>query len=100
MSDIKEKLNKLIDDAYLSNGFGWEEINHDMLLESLVDFWNTREPQQQLDTIKRLVNEQAEDEGLWFNPKYITEDYLQQALRHLHYVIEEGLTVIPPKDSE
>jgi hypothetical protein len=35
-----------------------------------------------------IVNEQAEDERLWFLPKYITEDYLQRALRRLHAAIE------------
>lgn len=47
-----------------------------------------REPQQQLDTIKSVVNEQAEDEGLWFDHVYITEDILQRALRRLHAAIE------------
>ena len=43
-----------------------------------------------LTQIQAVVNEQAEDEGLWFNHKYATEDYLQQALRRLHGVIEEN----------
>lgn len=37
---------------------------------------------------KIVVAEQAEDEGLWFQPKYITEDYLQKALRRLHAAVE------------
>jgi hypothetical protein len=37
-----------------------------------------------------VVNEQAEDHGLWFNAVYTTEAYLQQALRRLHAVIERG----------
>ncbi len=36
----------------------------------------------------KLVLEQAEDEGLWFVPQYITEDYLQRALRALHAAVE------------
>ena len=40
--------------------------------------------------IKKLVNEQAEDEGLWFEAKYASEAYLQKALRRLHKIIEEG----------
>lgn len=43
------------------------------------------------ERIKKVVAEQAEDEGLWFNAVYITEDYLQQALRRLHRVIEKEL---------
>ncbi len=38
--------------------------------------------------IRAVVNEQAEDDGLWFVPETITEDYLQRALRRLHAVIE------------
>lgn len=40
------------------------------------------------EAIKAVVDEQAEDEGLWFVPQTITEDYLQRALRKLHAVIE------------
>jgi len=39
--------------------------------------------------IRKLVNAQAEDEGLWFIPQYASEAYLQAALRKLHAVIEE-----------
>lgn len=38
--------------------------------------------------IQDIVNEQAEDEGLWFQAKYTTEAYLQQELRRLHVAIE------------
>ena len=46
------------------------------------------------EKIRNLVNEQAEDEGLWFTndelsgPINISEAYLQLALRKLHAVIE------------
>lgn len=36
-----------------------------------------------------LVEEQAEDEGLWFVARTAPEDYLQQALRRLHKAVEE-----------
>lgn len=42
----------------------------------------------QVDPIRALVDEQAEDGGLWFVAETITEDYLQRALRKLHAVIE------------
>lgn len=37
----------------------------------------------------KLVEEQANDDGLWFDARYITEAYLQQELRKLHALIEE-----------
>ena len=44
---------------------------------------------QQLAAIKAIVDEQAEDEGLWFRARRAPEAYLQQALRRLHETIEE-----------
>lgn len=38
--------------------------------------------------IRAVVDEQAEDEGLWFVGRTAPEDYLQAALRRLHEVIE------------
>ena len=35
-----------------------------------------------------LVDEQAEDEGLWFQAETMPEAYLQQELRRLHAAIE------------
>ena len=40
--------------------------------------------------IKKAVDAQAEDPSLWFVARTITEQYLQQALRNLHRVIESG----------
>ena len=45
---------------------------------------------EQMVIIKQVVSEQAEDESIWFDARYITEDLLQQELRRLHYVIETG----------
>lgn len=41
-----------------------------------------------LADIQRVVDSQAEDEGLWFDAQYATEAHLQQNLRGLHAVIE------------
>ena len=41
-----------------------------------------------LATIQKMVNEQAEDQGLWFLSLRAPEAYLQQELRRLHAVIE------------
>ena len=43
---------------------------------------------EKLTHLRQVVNEQAEDEGLWFLSTTITEAYLQGALRRLHEIIE------------
>lgn len=43
-----------------------------------------------MDDVRRLVNQQAEDEGLWFDAETAAEGYLQQELRRLHAAIEEA----------
>jgi hypothetical protein len=40
-------------------------------------------------TAQECVNEQAEDEGLWFEAETAPEAYLQQELRRLHQIIED-----------
>ena len=40
------------------------------------------------EAAKKIVDKQAEDEGIWFDAKYITEAYLQSELRKLHAAIE------------
>lgn len=37
---------------------------------------------------KAVVNEQADDWGLWCDPVSIVEDMLQKALRRLHAAVE------------
>jgi hypothetical protein len=37
---------------------------------------------------RTLINEQAEDEGLWFQAQSAPEAYLQQELRRLHDAVE------------
>jgi hypothetical protein len=44
-----------------------------------------------MDKIKELVEEQAEDEGLWFYAETAPEAYLQHELGRLHELIEEFL---------
>jgi hypothetical protein len=41
-----------------------------------------------LGEIRKLVNEQAEDEGLWFVAETAPEAYLQMHLRRLHALVE------------
>jgi hypothetical protein len=45
--------------------------------------------------LRHLVDEQAEDEGLWFIARTAPEAYLQQELRRLHAAIEAALPVSP-----
>lgn len=42
-----------------------------------------------LTAIRALVDEQAEDDGLWFHAETAPEAYLQQELRKPHALIEE-----------
>lgn len=42
-----------------------------------------------LKELQDIVDEQAEDDGLWFVAEYASEAYLQQELRRLHAAIEE-----------
>ena len=45
--------------------------------------------EEALRQIRARVDQQAEDEGLWFKAKTAPEAYLQQELRKLHALIEE-----------
>jgi hypothetical protein len=45
---------------------------------------------EQQAAILALVDEQAEDDGLWFMAQTAPEAYLQQELRRLHAAIEEA----------
>ncbi len=49
------------------------------------------------DEPHQIVNEQAEDEGLWFMTHTAPEAYLQQALRRLHVAVETACTVDEPR---
>ena len=40
--------------------------------------------------VQRIIDEQAESEGLWFKAETAPEAHLQQELRRLHKAIEEG----------
>ena len=58
-------------------------------------YWNScRTPERVLARVRKVVAEQAEDDGIWFSPETATEDYLQRALRRLHAVIENDQRAI------
>ena len=46
------------------------------------------ERERALAAIRALVDEQAEDEGLWFQARTAPEAYLQQELGRLHALVE------------
>lgn len=48
------------------------------------------------DAVRALVDEQAEDEGLWFIATTMPEAYLQQELRRLHALIEAAVPAPTP----
>ena len=50
--------------------------------EELLKAWHA------LQELRNIVNDQAEDEGIWFITQYASEAYLQLALRRLHEAIE------------
>ena len=54
----------------------------------LISFRQQLKEEYGLIAIQKLVDEQAEDEGLWFHAETAPEAYLQQELRRLHRVIE------------
>ena len=41
-----------------------------------------------IEVLKKVANEQAENAGLWFRARTAPEEYLQNALRRLHALIE------------
>jgi hypothetical protein len=56
-----------------------------------------------LNDARKLAAQQAEDDGLWFDAAYVTENYLQRALRTLAAVIEGSnakLTGLAPEKGD
>ena len=56
-----------------------------------IDIWDAAHAagmKKQRDRIQAIVDQQAEDEGLWFMAQTAPEAYLQEQLRLLHRVIE------------
>ena len=51
---------------------------------------NRSSMKSKLDLLKQYIDKQAEDFGLWFEPKYVTECYLQRELRRVAWLIEDA----------
>jgi len=56
------------------------------------------EREKQMIEIQKLVNKQADDEGLWAEAQHISEGYIQTNLRKLHAVIENTTIFGTPKE--
>lgn len=59
-----------------------------------------REMADRSAAVAELVNEQAEDTGLWFDAATAPEAYLQHALRQLHATIEGPTPGSAPKEAK
>ncbi len=56
--------------------------------EGDADYEAIESQQLAINELVEIVNEQADDEGLWCEPVCASEAYIQSALRRLHEVIE------------
>lgn len=58
--------------------------------EKSVEAWNKRISLDKLACLKKYIEAQALDEGLWFVAETAPEAYLQQELRRVAWLIEEA----------
>lgn len=64
-----------------------EHLDH---FKMLADEWysTAKKLEAKQDKARKVVEIQALDDGLWFEAQFLTEDYLQKALRRLHEAVE------------
>lgn len=78
------------------NGWGaWSQPDREDQWEYLGPCPSPDDAQEQND-VRRIVDEQARDEGLWFQAQTCAEAYVQTALRKLHAAAEGDKSVIFP----
>lgn len=77
MREIVQRLTEMHTDYEAGR---WHQ--YDAVKELLLD------AASEIERIKTIVNQQAEDEGLWFVARTAPEAYLQHELRRLHAAIE------------
>ena len=75
-----------------------EMTRDELIAELLKRRQRIAELERRLANIQRCVDEQAEDEGLWFQAATAPEAYLQQELRVLHGIIEADVEFIQERD--
>ena len=73
--------------SYFTEKWGYDETSR-RFAETIERLASLRARPQEPDELQKLVDEQAEDEGLWCEAANIVEAYLQQELRRLHAAIE------------
>ena len=81
---VEQALKALKDDQYrlVETAEGHWEYKTDLAIAAL------ERALAQPNTAQQVVDEQAEDEGLWFRAETAAEAYLQQELRRLHAAVE------------
>lgn len=70
----------------MNMGEVWKE--HDENIEKFNQLKNA------VQKLQKLVDEQAEDDGIWFIAESAPEAYLQQELRKIHKLIEEAWELV------
>ena len=66
-----------------------EPINELEVYRKWIPFLRIKKVQENTeDEVVSVIEQQANDEGLWFNAQTASEAYLQQELRRLHAIIE------------
>jgi len=78
-----------------SRGEGSEREELRQAIQVLED-WPKWEPL--IEAAQRKINIQAMDGGLWFVAITASEEYLQNALRELHFVIEQAIAEYKGKE--
>ena len=97
LETVKKKTDLIVGQIELRQDADHEVIRLKQEVKDLEGKWGgeivkakiVKELKAQLARIQSLVDAQAEDEGLWFKPVYVTEHIFQVALRELHAAIED-----------
>lgn len=84
--------------AEAERGIDWLTSHNDSLsLECGKMASRLEAAERQLDAVRTLVDQQAEDPGLWFQAATAPEAYLQQELRRLHERVESKTLADPSR---
>lgn len=84
---VRSDVERLLADIHIEDGTVYQYQKVEDLLVSYIDS-QLAESQARLSKAMALINEQAEDDGLWFRATTASEAYLQQSLRLLTDAIE------------
>ena len=87
MTTELEAFERAFEQAWEDNTTGWSGFAWDIWQSATAEADAKYLPV--IEKLVAIVNQQAEDEGLWFVAQYASEGYLQKELRLLHAAIEE-----------